>query len=384
MNVLAELFGAGAASAALAWLTTYGVHSTILLGGAALLTARLVRDEGWREAVWKIALVGGVLTASAQAMTDVDPVAGRLSFAAAPALEPGDVVTPTTGARGDLVGTPAEADATPTVRFDGPAGQGEDEAAAALAGPVGRVDAPGAGPVSEASGRPMMPTLSWPAALLFVWALLATLHLGRLALRQSRLWRLLRGRRDVRDGRVRSLLAELRRNAGYWRPVRLTATSACATPLALGSSEICVPERLVSRLTREAQRSALAHELAHLRRRDPHWQLATGVLESVLFFQPLNRLARRRIRESAEHLCDDWAVRQTGSAVGLARCLAEVAGWIAPTDAPIPAGTAAMAEDGSPLLRRVERVLRGDVGSREPRPLPRALAAGAALAIVVA
>ncbi|HLM66102.1 MAG TPA: hypothetical protein VK358_01180, partial [Longimicrobium sp.] len=49
-----------------AWLLTYALHSTVLLCAAALLTARWVRGEAWRETLWKAALLGGIVTASVQ------------------------------------------------------------------------------------------------------------------------------------------------------------------------------------------------------------------------------------------------------------------------------------------------------------------------------
>ena len=55
----------------------------------------------------------------------------------------------------------------------------------------------------------------------------------------------------------------------------------------------------------------LAHEVAHLVRRDPHWLVAARVIETVLFVQPLNRLARLRLQEVAEYLSDDWAMART-------------------------------------------------------------------------
>ena len=40
----------------------------------------------------------------------------------------------------------------------------------------------------------------------------------------------------------------------------------------------------------------LAHELAHLARRDPLWLAFASVVERVFWIQPLNRIARRRSR----------------------------------------------------------------------------------------
>jgi hypothetical protein len=98
----------------------------------------------------------------------------------------------------------------------------------------------------------------------------------------------------------------------------------------------------------------LAHELAHVVRRDPAWQLLAAAIESALWFQPLHRLARRGMQEAAEELSDDWAVRHTGSGVHLARCLAEVAAWPDPEASSL---ASPMAAGGKLLVRRVQRLL---------------------------
>ena len=121
----------------------------------------------------------------------------------------------------------------------------------------------------------------------------------------------------------------------------------------------------------------LAHELAHLNRRDPHWLFAFGWLERFAF-QPLNRIARKEFQRAAEQLCDGFALAQTQQPIALAQCLAEVAHWLrGEKDAfPYPA----MAESASPLLKRVERVLNG---VREPLNVSRRVRWAAACAVAL-
>ena len=151
------------------------------------------------------------------------------------------------------------------------------------------------------------------------------------------------------------MLAELCHAAGITRPIRLSASTALPSPVALGSSEIAVPEAALSDLDPGQQRSMLAHELAHLDRRDPTWLTAACIAEQLAFIQPLNRLARRRMQESAEYLCDEWAVGRTGSGVVLAKCLAKVAEWLETSPRSLP--VSGMAEDKSHLVARVRRLL---------------------------
>src|SRR5687768_17595510 len=65
--------------AALAWLFTYALHSTLLLATAWLATRRLSDARaGLRERVWKFAILGAFLTASVQVGLGFEPLGGRL------------------------------------------------------------------------------------------------------------------------------------------------------------------------------------------------------------------------------------------------------------------------------------------------------------------
>jgi HEAT repeat protein len=153
------------------------------------------------------------------------------------------------------------------------------------------------------------------------------------------------------------MLADLARDAGMRTTPILTSTSRISSPVALGIREICVPDTVLTDLDREQQRSLLAHELAHIARRDPVWLVVGSFIERVFWIQPLNRVANSEIARSTEFLCDDWAVGRTGSGVPLARCLAQVAEWI--QAAPLGVPLAGMAEERSLLVTRVDRLVQG-------------------------
>jgi len=54
---------------AVAWLLTYLVHSTILLTGAAVLCAlKVIRSHEGRDVLWKVAVLGGLVSATASSM----------------------------------------------------------------------------------------------------------------------------------------------------------------------------------------------------------------------------------------------------------------------------------------------------------------------------
>src|SRR5688572_2157063 len=70
-----------------AWLATYALHSTLLLGAAWALTRWVVRAHGAREVIWKAALLGGLLSASVQVAAGFEPLLGRLNIARTPAAQ---------------------------------------------------------------------------------------------------------------------------------------------------------------------------------------------------------------------------------------------------------------------------------------------------------
>jgi len=310
------------------WLLTYAVHSTVLLALAWLVAGR-IRSHRVREALWKTALFGGFLTATGQSLLQVSPLGGRVTVSISEAIPDRDEPSLASGAIAQLQ---------------------ESEQSAAIEP---------AAPADSSGSLPRPGTL-----LLAAWAVGAALLLGRYLVRRARFIRRIADRREVLDGPMFAMLEELRRAAGLVSPVRLTASSALPSPVALGGNEIALPEAALTELEPGQQRSMLAHELAHLQRGDPGWLTAACVAECIGFFQPLNRLARRRIQESAEYLCDEWAVRNTGSGVLLAKCLAKVAEWLetAPRSVPV----AGMAEDRSHLVARVSRLLEGGPFPKAP------------------
>lgn len=347
--------------AAVAWLLTYLLHSTVLLVGAfALAGLGIVRSHAGRDTLWKVALVGGILTATAQTALRLQPPAGHVALAARPESPLIDVagvrsVTP-------LLPTPAADQQSAASTF---AQDVADTASLSSMEPI-------------RSTRPFVSGLhiSWPAILLNMWFIGALGFGARLVWMRRSLASGLKERRDLGDGPLADTLAELSRAAGVDSP-RLSVSTELHGPIAFGR-EICVPERVLSRLSASEQRAVLAHELGHVVRRDPAWVMAAAVIESVLFVQPLNRLARRRLRAESEYLCDDWAAERTGGGVVLARCLAEVAGWVQGHAAPAP--VAGMAGQCSELVTRVERLLDG---SKRTRPMRWVLRAGAGLGAMI-
>jgi beta-lactamase regulating signal transducer with metallopeptidase domain len=332
---------------AVAWLLTYLVHSTILLGGAWLLSAtRIVRSPVAKDTLWKVCLVGGILTATVSSAFPYQPYSAHYLL---PGVAPSALAAraqhrdpPAVSAGGSAIFASVASHSPSDVRVARRAG-------AAAPQPLSSPE-----PGSQTSGPSLW---SWPYVALGLWLLGAALFLVRVLRCRLRLARQLGDRREITSGPLVAMLDSLRAAAGARRPIRLTTSTELAGPVAIGAAEICLPERALTALSPAEQQAVLAHELGHLVRRDPLWLGLSVACESLFFFQPLNRLARRRVQEAAEYLCDDWAVHQTGGSLTLARCLAEVATWIEAAPRAVP--VSGMAENRSQLVERVHRLLEG-------------------------
>ena len=318
------------ADVAAAWLLTYLIHSTVILVIAWIVTSHSRLSDTVREVVWRFALLGGLVTASVQAAVAGEPLGGQLRIASRTAPEARPIRIAMQGV------TPDHAR-----RY-------------VLASPKGA---------------------RWSSTLVVLWFTSAGVALLWLTFRHGRTLRVLDDRTSLDGTAARDRLDELLARAGVRIPIALTCSSAIASPVALSGNEVCLPRRALLELTPNELEGMLAHEVAHLVRRDPQWLVAARVIETVLFVQPLNRLARYRLQEVAEFLCDDWAVSRMSQPVTLAKCLAAVAEWVgrAPrVHAPRLQPMSAMVESaGSPLVRRVGRILSprppASVRARPPR-----------------
>ena len=140
--------------------------------------------------------------------------------------------------------------------------------------------------------------------------------------------------------------------------VLLTTCDKLPSPIALGRNEICLP-RFVAFDFDEPRRSALiAHEAAHLARRDPFWFAFIDTIVAVSAFQPLSWQALRAFRHNAELMCDEMAVRATGDRVALIGALAALA---SPFDELLGAPAALSTSARRPLLARAERIASVDL-----------------------
>ncbi len=104
----------------------------------------------------------------------------------------------------------------------------------------------------------------------------------------------------------------------------------------------------------DAQRALLAHELAHLRRRDPLWRLLDAIAVALMLGLPPFRYAARRLEVLAEFACDADAARRTRAPQALAECIAHC---LERQFAAAPRLTVAMAAPDASVVDRVQRLI---------------------------
>lgn len=364
------------AVASSSWLLTYLIHSTILILGVWLIVrgipplARRISPKA-ENLAWKFALIGGLVSASVQFGLGVRPVFG--------ALELGEQPVARTEVRELEVSRQIELRQVEDPTFL----PGDDLVVIGSTRPIAAANPLALAPLPRFSGESAS-GLPWPRMLFGAALLASTLALAWLILSVIRLRRRLADRSDVVVDPALEQFLTLCRDAQIDRKIRLTHTTELGSPIALGRSEVVIPSRAVDELSAAALRSVFAHELAHLERRDPAWLSVAVVIEALCCFQPLNRLARRGMQESAELICDDWAIRHTRDGVEFAKSLAELATWN--HEGQPAALVSGMISGERPLVRRVRRALDGDparLREEGPRPARAALGLGSLAALIM-
>ncbi|MDR7332647.1 M56 family metallopeptidase [Roseateles asaccharophilus] len=323
----------------LTWLCSYLLHSSLLIG--ALWVAE---RAGWlarvttstQETLWRLALLGGLLSASLPLLT------------AAPA--PGPVVRPAQVAVQDPA--PVITDALPSNA------------------PVAQL------PGAQLGALPLTTrfepqTHDLAVGFVAVWLLGAVLMAAALAAQWAWLRRTVCRLAVVADPRWQALVAGLSADMRVPLPVLRHARAGWASPLLAPGRQLCLPAWCLD-LPDDEARAVLGHELAHLRRRDPAWRLLAAVMQALLWPQALNRIALQRLDLLAELACDAEAAAPAGQRLALAQSLLRCAEALkAPGGRHGPALACGAAGVGSPLFARVRRLLKpeGEAAPRERRAL---------------
>lgn len=116
------------------------------------------------------------------------------------------------------------------------------------------------------------------------------------------------------DRTIIATAREIGRDIGLSRTPRIWQAEVLTVPALIGfvRPTILLPIEFLSSATQEDIRMVLAHELAHVRRRDLGWSWVGVFLRSVFFFHPLAWFAWREAQAADEAACDAIAIDRLG------------------------------------------------------------------------
>jgi hypothetical protein len=167
----------------------------------------------------------------------------------------------------------------------------------------------------------------------------------------------------------------LRELLGWFAMTRLSRSSRAITDLdfdAFESDAISAPLTCGILRTRiilptawrewsaEKLNAVLAHERAHISRRDPWIAFVSRLNRSFFWFHPIAWWLERKLAVTAEYACDDEVARQFGESQSYARVLIEIAESVHRRGQRVLWAGVGVVGKGT-LRNRIERLVNGDV-----------------------
>jgi probable HAF family extracellular repeat protein len=161
---------------------------------------------------------------------------------------------------------------------------------------------------------------------------------------------------------VQELAREIARRLGLGGTPQVCFVPGIMSPAlwALGRrSQLLVPEELWARLDEDQRTALLAHELAHLRRRDQCIRPLELLVISFYWWFPVAWWVRKSLREAEEQCCDAWVVwLLPESKRAYARTVVDTIDFLAEPHQPLPLAASGFGTVAS-LRTRLSRIMRG-------------------------
>ena len=228
---------------------------------------------------------------------------------------------------------------------------------------------------------------AWPLRLLAAWVL----GIGAVGVLSLAALRFVRFRRMLAYGEpapaaLEARAARIAAELGLRRVPPVLVVAARIPPMLWPEPSgplLLLPRDLLRELSVPECDALLAHELAHVQRRD-HWVRLVELAATALFWwYPLTWWARAALRRAEERCCDEWVLRLLPrSAEAYAQGLLKSLSFVSSAPASVPA----LASGASPLYElelRLKEILMSRPAPRLARPLRLALLATAAVGLAV-
>ena len=220
------------------------------------------------------------------------------------------------------------------------------------------------------------------AGLATVWLAVTALLLGWTVVRTFRFRRWLARTSHPAPPQLVHEVAEIGCSLGLARTPVVLTTTARVSPMVCwtgGRVRLVIPSFLADGLGGRELRAVLAHELAHVRRRDHLVRWIEWLACSAFWWNPVAWWARRQLRAAEEASCDALAVAATRSTPrAYAGSLLHVLEVMSrPPTPPAPAFASGVASTGNSnsLERRLGMLVKGRSSDQAPRRIRAAAAA---------
>jgi len=137
--------------------------------------------------------------------------------------------------------------------------------------------------------------------------------------------------------------------------------------LRLSRARLVFPVELYWKLDAGQREALIAHELAHLARRDPWVRWIELAAVAAYWWFPVLAFIRHRLRASEEECCDTWVVARLGERRAYATALLETVEFLDGPDVPAAPALASGASPVHDLHRRLTMIMQGSMRAKLTR-----------------
>jgi TonB family protein len=199
-----------------------------------------------------------------------------------------------------------------------------------------------------------LPSGTWPARIVELWALVSLLLIARLATSFAILQ--VRKKNATQVSELHQSMERCLAACAVSRRVRIAVVKEGDSPMVAGPFGLCVliPTRLLSALNDAELEQICLHEAAHVARYDDWALLLQRTVEALFVFHPVVRWIARQIDLEREIACDDFVISATGKPRPYASCLTHVAELAVGYSS---SSVAASVIESSHLTRRINMLL---------------------------
>lgn len=200
-----------------------------------------------------------------------------------------------------------------------------------------------------------------PWLLMLVWLVGCASVLLFLIVGWRRIRTALHAASPIRDGHELESLRRLERNAGIRNPIRLLSSPAALEPGVFGILRpvLLLPSGISEHLTDPQLEAILAHELAHVRRRDNLAAAFHMLVEAVFWFHPLVWWLGARLVDERERACDEEVLRMGSDPEAYAEGILQVCEFYLQSPLAYVSGVS-----GADLKKRIETIMKRGIAQK--------------------